>query len=92
MEDRSCIISDFRPLGTADGPGNASTTLCGVFDGHLSAKAADMAANNLHEHLARGTESPPSASISSLMHTLLQRTLGIWWSPWCAAVVAVLDP
>lgn len=54
MEDRSCIINDFRPLGSADNPDNAVTTLSGVFDGHLSAKAAQMAANNLHEHLARG--------------------------------------
>lgn len=53
MEDRSCIINDFRPLGTADHPDNATTTLSGVFDGHLSAKAAEMAANNLHEHLAK---------------------------------------
>ena len=54
MEDRSCVINDFRPLGTADHPNNAITTLSGVFDGHLSAKAADMAANNLHEHLIKG--------------------------------------
>lgn len=53
MEDRSCIIEDFRPLGTGDGPEIASTTLCGVFDGHLSSKAANMAANNLHEHLSK---------------------------------------
>lgn len=54
MEDRSCIIKDFRPLGSADNPSNATTTLSGVFDGHLSSKAAEMAANNLHEHLAKG--------------------------------------
>lgn len=57
MEDRSCIINDFRPLGTADNPNNAVTTLSGVFDGHLSAKAAEMAANNLHTHLAKGLAS-----------------------------------
>lgn len=54
MEDRSCIIPDFRPLGTPDSPDNVTTTLSGVFDGHLSAKAADMAANNLHAFLAKG--------------------------------------
>ena len=54
MEDRSCIITDFRPLGAADDPNNATTTLSGVFDGHLSSKAAEMAANNLHEHLSKG--------------------------------------
>ena len=55
MEDRSCIINDFRPLGSADDPVSAVTTISGVFDGHLSAKAAQMAANNLHVHLAKGT-------------------------------------
>lgn len=54
MEDRSCIIPDFRPLGTPDSPENAATTFAGVFDGHLSAKASEMAANNLHSYLAKG--------------------------------------
>jgi serine/threonine protein phosphatase PrpC len=80
MEDRSCIINDFRPLGTADGPENATTTLCGVFDGHLSAKAADMAANNLHEHLAKGNESRSSSPVSSPIHTLPSETIGILWT------------
>ena len=67
MEDRSCIINDFRPLGTGDGPENATTTLCGVFDGHLSAKAADMAANNLHVHLSAGTFHCSSPQFNSLL-------------------------
>ena len=57
MEDRNVIIEDFRPLGSPDDPSKAFTTLCGVFDGHLSAKAAEMAANNLHVYLEKGASS-----------------------------------
>lgn len=56
MEDRNVIIKDFRPLGSPDSPDQAFTTLCGVFDGHLSAKAAEMAASNLHAYLEKGTD------------------------------------
>ena len=71
MEDRSCIIKDFRPLGTADHPDNAITTLAGVFDGHLSAKAAEMAANNLHEHLIKGSNLPLFSQI--IMSSTVER-------------------
>ena len=59
MEDRSCIIPDFRPLGTPDSETSPATTLCGVFDGHMSAKAAEMAANNLHVFLSKGARRCP---------------------------------
>ena len=54
MEDRNCIIPDFRPLGTPDSDMSPATTLSGVFDGHMSAKAAEMAAHNLHAFLSKG--------------------------------------
>lgn len=57
MEDKNVIIEDFRPLGTPDSPSKAYTTFCGVFDGHLSARAAEMAANQLHVYLENGSDS-----------------------------------